>query len=278
MGWTPWFAVRGRVLSCLSFEPMRETFPFRQVNTLLLAMVAADLLFGWRAARRAGVGIGLATAIKLTPGIFILYLLVTGRWRAAAPAMRHGHGRDAGAAAMVPDASREFWTSALWDTDRVGSLSYVSNQSLRGLIARLPVDTSSRRLDRLRGGRAGGLGVAGRAAGRLRRTRPHRHRGLPDQPGHLGAPLVWLLPALVRCVDAGLSGRDRRTALYLASPRRPTCADDRRGCCGCGRTTRARRWSYSARTSTSTSAWRSCSQRRCVSRPKRVPVPVVDTG
>ena len=85
-------------------------------------------------------GIGLATAIKLTPGVFILYLLVTRRWRAALIASGTAAAATLLAAAIFPDESREFWTSALWDTNRVGVLSYVSNQSLRGILARLPID------------------------------------------------------------------------------------------------------------------------------------------
>ena len=42
-----------------------------------------------RGPRWAGVGIGLATAIKLTPGLFVVYLLLTGRRRAAAVGGRH---------------------------------------------------------------------------------------------------------------------------------------------------------------------------------------------
>ncbi|GAB3801764.1 hypothetical protein GCM10027605_19880 [Micromonospora zhanjiangensis] len=83
------------------------------------------------------MGIGLATAIKLTPGIFIVYLLVTRRWRAAAVASGTAAAATLLAAAAAPDASREFWTEALWNTDRVGSLAYISNQSLQGLVARL---------------------------------------------------------------------------------------------------------------------------------------------
>ncbi|MFD1661794.1 glycosyltransferase 87 family protein, partial [Streptomyces caeni] len=41
------------------------------------------------------------------------------------------------AAWAAPDASRFYWTQALWDTGRVGRLDYVSNQSLQGVLARL---------------------------------------------------------------------------------------------------------------------------------------------
>ena len=72
-GWPPWFAFAVAVCLAVAFEPVRETITFGQVNTLLLTLVAADVLFGLGRGRRwAGVGIGLATAIKLSPGVFIL--------------------------------------------------------------------------------------------------------------------------------------------------------------------------------------------------------------
>ncbi|MGK5444950.1 glycosyltransferase 87 family protein [Micromonospora sp. URMC 105] len=137
-GWTRWFALAVALCLAAAFEPMRETINFGQVNMLLLFLVALDLLrLLPRGSRWAGVGIGLATAIKLTPGVFILYLLVTRRWRAAITSMAAAAGVTLLAAALFPDASREFWTTSLWNTGRVGELAFVSNQSLRGVVARL---------------------------------------------------------------------------------------------------------------------------------------------
>ncbi|HCT81265.1 MAG TPA: hypothetical protein DGT23_32810 [Micromonosporaceae bacterium] len=142
--WTPWFAVAISLCLLAVYEPFRETFLFGQVNMLLVGLVAFDLLLlVARRSKWAGVGIGLATAIKLTPGIFIVYLLITKRWRAALVASATAAAATLLAAAVAPDASREFWTSALWDTDRVGALAFISNQSVQGVIARLdPVHPS----------------------------------------------------------------------------------------------------------------------------------------
>ncbi|WP_246002060.1 glycosyltransferase 87 family protein [Allorhizocola rhizosphaerae] len=137
-GQSPWFVVGVALCLVAAYEPMRETFLFGQVNMLLVGLVAADLLLlVGRGSRWAGIGVGLATAIKLTPGIFIVYLLVTRRWRAALVSVATAAIATLFAAAVAPGASREFWTSAIWETDRVGSLSYISNQSLRGVVARL---------------------------------------------------------------------------------------------------------------------------------------------
>ncbi|MEU4424590.1 glycosyltransferase 87 family protein [Actinoplanes sp. NPDC024001] len=206
-GWTPWFAFAVALCLALSFEPVRETFTFGQVNTLLLALVTADMLFGVARNRRwAGVGIGLAVAIKLTPGVFILYLLVTRRWRAAATAIGAAAGATLLAGALFVDQSREFWTSALWDTNRVGLLYYLSNQSERGFLARLPIDTVESAV-----WLACVLATLGFWAWRVSRA-PDDVLGGLALTGVLGCLIspvtwihhcVWLIPALIRCLDAG---------------------------------------------------------------------------
>ncbi|MFJ6986853.1 MULTISPECIES: glycosyltransferase 87 family protein [unclassified Streptomyces] len=137
-----WYGVGLAACGLALFEPLRDTVSFGQVNLVLLALVLTDcaLLSGGRAARWAGVGIGLAAAIKLTPALFIGLLLVAGRRRAAALATAVAVGATACAALVAPDASRFYWTTALWDTGRVGRLDYVSNQSLQGVLARLGVE------------------------------------------------------------------------------------------------------------------------------------------
>ena len=123
------------VTGCLfvMLEPVRDTFSLGQVNLLLMALVYAD---GGRG-RFGGVGLGLAAAFKLTPAVFIGYLLLTGRRRAAAVATGTALAATALGVLAAPRASWVFWTRALWDTHRVGALDYVSNQSLQGALARL---------------------------------------------------------------------------------------------------------------------------------------------
>ncbi|MFF3906587.1 glycosyltransferase 87 family protein [Streptomyces sp. NPDC001848] len=134
-GWFGW----GLAACALAlFEPVRDTFSFGQVNLLLLALVLADAwLLSTGRGRWAGAGIGLAAAVKLTPAVFIGLLLLARRWRAAAVAAALAGAATVLAAWVVPDASRFYWTRAVWDTTRVGRLDYVSNQSLQGVLARL---------------------------------------------------------------------------------------------------------------------------------------------
>lgn len=221
-GWTPWFAVAIAACLAAAFEPMRETYAFGQVNAVLLMLVLGDaVLLVRRGSRFAGVGIGLATAIKLTPGIFIVYLLVTRRWRAALVAAGTAAGATVLAAAVAPDASRIFWTEALWNTDRIGSLSYISNQSLQGMLARLDPTDPSRLL-----WLAAVAAVLAVWVWRVRRADLLSGVALTGVVGCLVSPvtwvhhLVWLLPALVLLVDQSLRAARgsvrRRVRLALA--------------------------------------------------------------
>ena len=224
-GWTRWFALAVALCLAAAYEPMRETVNFGQVNMLLLFLVAVDLLWLLPARSRwAGVGIGLATAIKLTPGIFIVYLLVTGRWRAAATSVGTAAVATLVAAGLFPDASREFWTEALWNTDRVGELAFVSNQSLRGVVARLDPQHPSTiawlalvlltlvvwawrsRAAVAAGDEATGLALTGAVMCLVSPVTWVHH-------------LVWLLPGLILLVDNGMAApaRSRRRRLLLAA-------------------------------------------------------------
>ncbi|SIN36647.1 glycosyltransferase 87 family protein [Micromonospora cremea] len=141
------FTLTVAVLLVLAVESTRETITFGQINMLLVVLILADLLFAVPQARRwAGVGIGLATALKLFPGIFIVYLLATRRWRAAAVASATAAAATLLAAAIAPGDSWRFWTQELWDNDRVGRTDYTGNQSLFGLLSRF---TAPEKPDRL---------------------------------------------------------------------------------------------------------------------------------
>ncbi|MCC9308547.1 glycosyltransferase 87 family protein [Kitasatospora sp. RB6PN24] len=116
-------------------EPVYTDLRYGQINLLLLCLVLWDLNVsrerGWK-----GVGIGIAAGMKLTPGLFAVYLLVTGRIRAAVTAGATFLATFAVSALVLPDASKGFWTKYLYDSSRVGRTDIVDNQSLRGIVAR----------------------------------------------------------------------------------------------------------------------------------------------
>ncbi|TCC03938.1 glycosyltransferase 87 family protein [Kribbella soli] len=120
----------------LTLEPVRSTFALGQVNLILLVLLLVDLL-GRTPRRFRGVLIGVATGIKLTPGIFILYLLVTRRFREAAVAIGTTAGTMLIGVVVMPDASRQFWTHYIFDPSRPGPTHFISNQAWRGVFARV---------------------------------------------------------------------------------------------------------------------------------------------
>lgn len=121
-----------------TLEPFRQTLSFGQINIYLALLVVLDLLvLGRRGSRWTGVGIGLATAIKLTPGIFIVYLLVVGRWRAALTAIGTVIAANLISLLVAPAETWKYFTALMFETSRVGFLDTTMNQSVNGLIARL---------------------------------------------------------------------------------------------------------------------------------------------
>lgn len=220
--WPVWFAVCLAVPLTAVLEPIRENATFGQIDLYLALMVLADLLL--LAPRRhplTGIGIGLATAIKLTPGIFIGYLLVTRRYRAAATAAGATAAATAIAAAITPTASWRYWTDLLWQTSRIGHLAELGNQSLLGMLSRLlhedPAGTAAWLAVIIP---IGGYGLW-RAARAARRGDELAGLTLAGLVGALVSPvswqhhLYWFVPALVVLVDAAAS-RGRRGRLWYA--------------------------------------------------------------
>jgi alpha-1,2-mannosyltransferase len=136
-GWSRWFAVALAVPVVLAIEPIRETLGYGQLNMVIFALVVADVVGLRRGRPWAGAGIGLATALKLTPGLFIVLLLLTGRRRPAAVATGTFLGVTLLAFVVNGAASWQYWTETVWQTSRVGRLDKWSNQSVMGMLARL---------------------------------------------------------------------------------------------------------------------------------------------
>ena len=135
-------AVNHRVIAtwilplALLAEPVRETLGFGQINIILMALVLADTLTR-RPWLPRGVLIGLAAAIKLTPAVFILVFIVRRQWRDAAVTFLSGVGFTLAAAPVSWRNSWTYWLDTLTDTGRIGGEAYASNQSIRGVLARL---------------------------------------------------------------------------------------------------------------------------------------------
>ncbi|WP_409057665.1 glycosyltransferase 87 family protein [Streptomyces sp. SYP-A7185] len=211
-------------------EPVWTTLRYGQVNLLLAVLVLWDLTR--RPGHRwAGLGIGVAAAIKLTPALFAVFLLLTGVAEAARRGpwrtpVRHAcvaavsfSGATLLAAAVLPYDSRRFWTRMVFEAGRVGLPEDTANQSLRGVLARL-LHTAEPGLWWVVAGAATGalgLAVAVRAALRGERARAVvscAATALLVSPVSWSHHWVWCVPmALLVWTEAGhRAGRARWTA------------------------------------------------------------------
>lgn len=116
--------------------PMRDQMRFGQVDIALTALCVADCAA--RAPRwPRGLLTGLATAVKLVPGVFVIYLWLTGRRRAAATAAATTATLSLLTFLLLPADSADYWLGAIFDSGRLGDNLGTSNQSLRGMLLRL---------------------------------------------------------------------------------------------------------------------------------------------
>jgi alpha-1,2-mannosyltransferase len=121
-------------------SPDGLTLTLGQVNVLIAVLVLADLGFVLRAGQRTvprGVLLGIAAAVKLTPLIFIPFLLLTRQFRAAAIAASAFAVCSLGLLALTPRSSAAYWTRYIFDSKRVGNMLYISDQNLHSALQRM---------------------------------------------------------------------------------------------------------------------------------------------
>ncbi|MER8039841.1 glycosyltransferase 87 family protein [Streptomyces hydrogenans] len=143
--WRTTLWVAAAVVWC---EPVWTTLRYGQINLLVAVAVLWDFTRR-EGSRWAGLGIGLATAVKLTPGLFVVLLLAAGlllwrrdrgmnQWlRTALTATGVFLVTTLAMVVALPADSKTFWTRTLFETGRVGHAEETANQSLSGVLARL---------------------------------------------------------------------------------------------------------------------------------------------
>jgi alpha-1,2-mannosyltransferase len=131
-----WTIAAAAAALALWLEPVTSTLGYGQVDLIITALVVFDLSRA-DTARGKGAAIGLAAGLKLTPLIFIPYLLLSGRRRAALWSVGAFLGTILVSVAAVGGDALHYWTKVIFDTRAVGKVSDASNQSLPGAAARL---------------------------------------------------------------------------------------------------------------------------------------------
>ncbi len=197
-------AVAVSVAVAVWFEPAVQTVDFGQVNLLLLLLVVVDALVV--PARWRGALSGLATAVKLTPGVFVVYFLATGQWRAALRQAAAAVAVTLAVAPLTPRSSWRYWTELVFDGTRAGGAGWPGNQAWTGVAARWLGSGSAATVLTVTLSVVS-LAVAAAAAARLHRTGATVAAvGAVGLLGLLVSPIswshhwVWALPAVLALV------------------------------------------------------------------------------
>jgi alpha-1,2-mannosyltransferase len=130
LGRLSWLAVAAAMLV---LEPVISTLAYGQLNLILGAMVLTTLD---RKGLAAGVWLGLAAALKLTPAVFFVPLLFRGSWQRCTVAVMSSVVATGVGFLVLPSESAQYWGSTLRQVGRVGAVAYAGNQALDGLIWR----------------------------------------------------------------------------------------------------------------------------------------------
>ncbi len=212
----------------LALNPIFTTVGLGQINLVLCLLITWDLATDRRIGTRTvplGVATGIAAAIKLTPLIFVPYLIITRRSRGALHAVITFAACEAIAFLVTPGNSWTYWTKDVLNSKRAGALLYTSDQNLSSVFQRLhhgPVSAVVL-VPALVVIGAGGLALAARA---------HRRSsvvlgllvcattGLIISPITWVHHLVWVVPVIIwlaagadRPRTRPVAGRNHRSAL-----------------------------------------------------------------
>ena len=124
-------------IPAFALEPVMQTIEFGQVNLLLMALVAADVLVVHPRWPR-GALVGIAAAIKLTPAAFVLYFLLRRDYRSAAVAAIACAAATGVAFLVAPAASWTFWLDN--PAGGVSGSPFFTDQTFQAVLARAGID------------------------------------------------------------------------------------------------------------------------------------------
>jgi alpha-1,2-mannosyltransferase len=130
-----WRLALGIGAAAIWLEPVRTTLGYGQVDLFIAAGILYDLTLP-ESSRQRGIATGLAAAFKLTPGLFLVYLLITRRYRAAVTGAVTFLVTVAAGFAVMPRTSAHFWDITFLNPQRVSPVQNTENQSLLGAMAR----------------------------------------------------------------------------------------------------------------------------------------------
>ena len=204
-------------------EPVQRTLYLGQIELLQMALIVWDLC---QPDRRwwKGAATGILAGIKLVPLIFIVYLLITRRFRQAAVAAAAFLATVIAGFALLPHQSVQWWLHGYFlKADRTGFVGEMVNQSLRGMLTRLAGSVVSGQPLWLAAALA--TGILGLTAAALLHRAGYTFAGLMvcALTALLISPIswdhhwVWVVPGLTVLIDAAVRAGGRRRAAWLAA-------------------------------------------------------------
>ena len=124
------------VAALLLASPVRSHLRFGQVGVFLALIVALDLLPTGRPRRTRGLGLGVAIAVKLTPAVFLPWLVVTRSWGRLRATIAWLTGASLPGLLLLWRSASDYVFTASRDTARFGANYIPGNQSIRGMLLR----------------------------------------------------------------------------------------------------------------------------------------------
>jgi len=119
----------------LWLEPVMQTLEYGQINLILMALILLGFYYR-KIPLCSGILFGLAAGIKLTPLIFIPYLFLIGCKKTSGIALLIMLVTIIISFIFLPASSWMYWTTLLSQTDRIGGMSLIGNQSLYAMLNR----------------------------------------------------------------------------------------------------------------------------------------------
>ncbi|HYB82297.1 MAG TPA: glycosyltransferase 87 family protein [Mycobacterium sp.] len=138
-----WLAVVIVAPATIWLEPIAANFAFGQINVVLMTLVIADCL-PRRTPWPRGILLGLGIALKLTPAIFLLYVLLRRDNRAALTALGSFVVATLAGFVLAWNDSWEYWTRTVHHTDRIGEAALNTDQNIAGALARVGLGEQQR--------------------------------------------------------------------------------------------------------------------------------------
>jgi alpha-1,2-mannosyltransferase len=166
-----WAAVLVAGALAMLAEPVRATIGYGRLDLLLFGLLTADVVAlrrgawarsraawwpgppasqpargrhpadllrrAWATGAWAGVGTGIATALAVSPVLFIGYLALTRQWRATLTSLGTTAALVISGLLIAPATTAAWFGTALLQVDRSGPVGLPVNQSLAGVLARL---------------------------------------------------------------------------------------------------------------------------------------------